>query len=434
MSRATSLANHGRKAALVVAGSAAALAVSAVSAGPASSGAFPGVNGPIAYTESLTGFKDQIWSVTADGTNKIRLSNAPDNDNTRANWNANGDQVAYIRSTDDPTVTDLYVMNADGTDARPVVTGIKFGSYPSWSPDGSKIAYNENLGTIWTVNADGSNKQALIGEDPNGTEFGTSPQWSPDGTKIAFSKIIAADPNCPGQFKADLYLMNTSGGNLEQLTSDPCSSYEPTWSPDGQRIAYTTDRGFDEDIWVIDAQPGAQQQQLTDAIGNDSSPSWSPDGTMIAFETLRNIAAEIWTMNADGTNQQTTGIEGTEPSWGPGEPTETTLAIKAVKKSKKLKVDKKYKLVKSAETNGEITKVKIVCKVNGKKYVNANAKKPCGAKQKKKNDPTTAKVITKLKCDTRVKIKAVVKAQYQQADPAKWKRTWKVKKNTGPNC
>jgi dipeptidyl aminopeptidase/acylaminoacyl peptidase len=434
MIRSISLTSHGRKAALVVAGSAAALAVSAISAVPASSGAFPGVNGPIAYTESLTGFKDQIWSVNADGTNKIRLSNAPDNDNTRANWNANGDQVAYIRSTDDPTVTDLYVMNADGTGARPVVTGIKFGSYPSWSPDGSKIAYNENLGTIWTVNADGSNKQVLIGEDPNGTEFGTSPQWSPDGTKIAFSKIIAQNVNCTGGVDAQLYLMNTSGGNLEQLTNDPCSSYEPTWSPDGQRIAYTTDRGFDEEIWVMDAQPGAQQQQLTDAIGNDSSPSWSPDGTMIAFETLRNIAAEIWTMNADGTNQQTTGIEGTEPSWGPGEPTETTLAVKAVKKSKKLKVDKKYKVVKSAETNGEITKVKIVCKIDGDKVNKKTTKKTCGAKEKKKSDPTTAKVIAKPKCDTKMKIKAVVTAQYQATDPAKWKRTWKVKKNTGPNC
>jgi dipeptidyl aminopeptidase/acylaminoacyl peptidase len=433
MIRSISLTSHGRKAALVVAGSAAALAVSAVSAGPASSGAFPGVNGPIAYTESAPPLLDQIWSVDADGTNQIRLTNAPDNDNTQAAWSPNGDQVAYIRSTAGLNVNDLYVMNADGTDPRPVVTGIKIGSYPSWSPDGSKIAYVENLG-IWTVNADGSNQQPLIGEDPNGTEFGTSPQWSPDGTKIAFSKIIATDPNCPGQVKADLYLMNTSGGNLEQLTNDPCSSYEPTWSPDGQRIAYTTDRGFDEDIWVMDAQPGAQQQQLTDTVGNDSSPSWSPDGTMIAFETLRNIAAEIWTMNADGNNQQPTGIEGTEPNWGPAEPTETTLAVKAVKKSKKIKVDKKYKLVKSAETNGEITKVKIVCKIDGDKVNKKTTKKTCGAKEKKKSDPTTAKVIAKPKCDTKMKIKAVVTAQYQQTDPAKWKRTWKVKKNTGPNC
>ena len=140
-------------------------------------------------------------------------------------------------------------------------------------------------------------------------------------------------------------------------------------------------------------------------------------------------------MNADGTNPQSTGFEGTFPNWGVEQATETTLTVKAVKKNKKLKVGKKSKLVKSAQTNGDITKVKIVCKAQGKKVKGKQAKKQvCGAKEKKKKDPSTAKIVAKPKCDSKVRIKAVLTARYQQADPAKWKRTWKVKKNNGSSC
>ena len=110
-------------------------------------------------------------------------------------------------------------------------------------------------------------------------------------------------------------------------------------------------------------------------------------------------------------------------------------ALKVQKeKGKKLKVGNKYKLVKSADTNGEITKVKIVCKIQGDKVKNKTAKNSCNAKEKKKGDSSTAKVVATPKCDTKVKIKAIVTAQYQEADPLKWKRTWKVKNNSGPGC
>ena len=82
-------------------------------------------------------------------------------------------------------------------------------------------------------------------------------------------------------------------------------------------------------------------------------------------------------------------------------------------------------------------KIKSVRMDGGEKIDNRKhkqGKEGRGAKEKKKDDPTTAKVIAKPKCDTKMKIKAVVTAQYQATDPAKWKRTWKVKKNTGPNC
>ena len=419
---------------LLVGAAAAALALTASSGAPASAGAYPGDNGRITYTESIQGATDQIWSMYPnDPASKIQLTNNTA-DNTQSSWSPDGSEVAYVRSTADVRLNDIYVANADGSNARPLVQAVPFGSSPTWSPDGRKIAYTENLGTIKTVDTDGGNKTTLVGADPNGNDFGANPQWSPNGNKIVYSKIIAEDLNCPGKITAHIAVMNTDGSGQQQLTSDRCGSYEPVWSPDGTRIAFTSDRTNNEEVWAM-AADGSNQTRLTDDLELDSSPSWSPDGSRIAFDSSRTGAFQIWTMNADGTNQQSTGFEGTFPNWGVEQASETTLTVKAVKKSKKLKVGKKAKLVKSAQTNGDITKVKIVCKTQGDKVKGKKAKKQvCGAKEKKKKDPSTAKIVAKPKCDTKVKIKAVVTAQYQQTDPAKWKRTWKVKNNTGPGC
>ena len=412
-----------------------ALAATAISGTPASAGAYPGDNGRITYTESVPGTKDQIWSMLPNNpASKIQMT-SNNSDNYQSSWSPDGSQVVYMRGTPDPTRSDIYIANADGSNAQPLVQAIKLGSSPTWSPNGKKIAYTENLGTIHVIDTNGNNKRTLVGADPNGNDFGATPQWSPAGNKIVYSKIVGADPNCVvGSLVAHIAVMNTDGSGQQQLTNDRCGSYEPVWSPDGSRIAFTSDRTNNEEIWTM-AADGSNQTRLTNDLEMDSSPSWSPDGSRIAFDSSRTGAFQIWTMNANGTNQQSTGFEGTSPNWGIESSTQTTLTVKAIKKSKKVKVGDKYKLVKSAQTNGEFTKVKIVCKAQGKKITNKKAKKKiCGTKEKKKNDPTTTKIIAKPKCDSKVRIKTVITARYQQRDPATWKRTWRVKNNSGPGC
>jgi hypothetical protein len=423
-------------------------------AGVAPAGAAnPGENGRIAYTfdrdPASLALPADLKSINSDGSDVQTLSDT--GKNYYPAYSPDGQYIAYVR--EDNGLSTLYRANADGSQPVVLMPGQNDAAYvdPTWSPDGKQIAYqyknfSANNGTRWIIQIidvdRGSTQIPETFSDPTKNSF--SPAWSPLGDQIAYSLGTGqTDNTCPEVLIANIWVANVANpSQTKQLSSLGCFGDDPDWSPDGRYIAFTSDRGrVNQDIYRIDMQT-EQVVQLT--FNGFTDPAYSPDGQQLAAVTDRSgQPPAIYKMSAEGTNEQPLGQQGQYPTWQPLNPPpppppngvgETELSVKALKAGKKLKVGDKYKLVKSAETNGEITKVKIVCKIEGKKYVNAKAKKPCGAKQKKKSDPTTAKVITKLKCDTRVKIKAVVTAQYQQTDPAKWKRTWKVKKNTGPNC
>ncbi len=121
------------------------------------------------------------------------------------------------------------------------------------------------------------------------------PALSPDRTRIAFSS------NRSGNF--DLYVMDADGTNVRRLTSDGASEGEPTWTPDGRQIVYTATRGIATHIAVIPLQ-GGEMRQLTTASGGNHSPSVSPDGRTIAFISAREGNPEVYAMNVDGTDQR----------------------------------------------------------------------------------------------------------------------------------
>ena len=114
--------------------------------------------------------------------------------------------------------------------------------------------------------------------------------------------------------------MDADGGNLLNLTNNPHDDREPSWSPDGKRIVFMSDR--DEpllyfDIYVMDAD-GGNQHKLTNDRGDDWLPSWSPDGERIAFMSERDGNTEIYVMDADGENLQnlTNNPDGdSDPAW-----------------------------------------------------------------------------------------------------------------------
>ena len=139
----------------------------------------------------------------------------------------------------------------------------------------------------------------------------SSPSWSPDGRRIAFSSY--RDGNW------EVYVMDADGGNAQRLTDHDETDGNPSWSPDGRRIAFDSLRDGNREVYVMDAD-GANAQRLTDHDASDVSPSWSPDGQRIAFSSYRDGNWEVYVMDADGGNaQRLTDHDETDgnPSWSP---------------------------------------------------------------------------------------------------------------------
>jgi TolB protein len=123
-----------------------------------------------------------------------------------------------------------------------------------------------------------------------------TPSWSPDGEWVAFARG-------PKQLCPQIYLLRADGTGLRRITHDRACYESPTWSPDGARILATRCSGLCRQfsLWTMNLR-GTGLQRLTDGRTLDNSASWSPDGTTIAF--TRGAPSAIWLMEADGTNQR----------------------------------------------------------------------------------------------------------------------------------
>jgi Tol biopolymer transport system component len=116
---------------------------------------------------------------------------------------------------------------------------------------------------------------------------------------------------------ADIYAVNADGSGLVRLTEDPAADFDPSWSPDGRRIAYRHEDERSGQIYVMNAD-GSQKRNLTRRRGLDYSPAWSPDGRSIAFGSVRAGKATIWVMRPDGSGRRRLSrVYGEYPAWSP---------------------------------------------------------------------------------------------------------------------
>ena len=235
---------------------------------------------------------------------------------------SSGNRIAFVSDRDGDR--EIFVMNADGTDVRQLTENDGSEDGPSWSPDGDRIAFASDRNgwrEIFVMNADGTDVRQLTENEDRGRgvrDKDHRPSWSPDGDRIAFDRWIMEVDGILGLHTSEIFVMNADGTEVCQLTGhdDPePMRWNASWSPDGDRIAFHRSWNGDHGIFVMNAD-GTDVRQLTENDGDAGGPSWSPDGDRIAFRRSWNGDHEIFVMNADGTNTYSTGQQGFTPSFG----------------------------------------------------------------------------------------------------------------------
>ncbi len=239
----------------------------------------------------------------------------------RAAWSPDGTRIAYIEHYNTFLDSALIAVNTDGSNLLRLDIGYKASGEPSWSPDGRYIAFTEgaehypsSIGVIrqdfggWlSLSLDISSEYCSTNDCPDNH----SPTWSPNGQQIAFVSERDGD--------SDIYIVNTDNSDYVCLTDNAVGDGEPVWSPDGLKIAFVSNRDGNAEIYIMNAD-GSEPTRLTDDPATDVNPAWSPDGKQIAFASDRDGNYEIYMMNADGSQQaRLTNNETNDwaPIWSP---------------------------------------------------------------------------------------------------------------------
>lgn len=227
-------------------------------------------------------------------------------------WSKDGQTLFFTSFLKDNP--DLYRYDFKSGKVFPVVVGNGLTTGVDVSPDGTKIAFTSSRDgnrEIYTANIDGSGLSRLTnhyGED-------VSPRWSPDGKQIAFVSSRSGNPH--------IYLMNADGSGVRRLTFQGNYNTEPDWSPiPGGPIAFSArDERNMYDIFVVDPASGKITRLTQDEGHNNESPVFSPDGQHIVFTSNRgNNGTKLYIMNLDGTGQRLiqSKIKNIDtPAWSP---------------------------------------------------------------------------------------------------------------------
>ena len=197
--------------------------------------------------------------------------------------------------------SNVYTIRPDGTGLRQLtkVGKAKAAASPSWSPGGARIAYESNQSgdyRIWVMKSDGSGKRRLT-NDPDFADL--QPDWSPDGTHILFSRC---DDHLGFIAQCDLDVISAAGTGMRRLAGGHWTYVHGEYSPDGQRIVVSVDRGgFLSALWVMRSD-GTDLHRITRPSLEAFWPAWSPNGRRIVFsDNCCQFGSNVWTVRPDGT-------------------------------------------------------------------------------------------------------------------------------------
>jgi Tol biopolymer transport system component len=228
-----------------------------------------------------------ILSMQSDGTNRRVIFDDPEKSSVAATFSPRGDRIAFGLGAffggmigRPATISNVAVVNANGSGLQLLTSGEVNDGFPSWSPDARQLVFR-------TAGATGKGLRILdltTGQTKmvtDGTYIDNFPSWSPDGSTIAFTR------NMQGNY--DIFTIRPDGSGLRRLTTDPGNDAHSTWSPDGEWIAFASGQaGFKDEMPLHAVNPqsygeicvmrrdGSDVRCLTDNPFEDATPSWLP--------------------------------------------------------------------------------------------------------------------------------------------------------------
>jgi Tol biopolymer transport system component len=254
----------------------------------------------IAFVSFRNGRVGDLFTIRPDGRGEQRLTTTPFHEDM-PRWSRDGSKIAYVRQTAvGGREFQVFVMNADGSDQRQLTRIGAANFAPTWSHDGTKIAFvttrhGDNNPEIYVINVDGTGETRLT----NHPARDDSPSWSPDGSLIAF------DSNRSPILTPRLYVMRPDGTGVRPLTNHPIDYHnemQPAWSPDGRTVAFITERNppfNNTEVYLVDAD-GNNSRRVTRNLVRDANPTFSPDGQRLAVARGAALRPEIYLMRRQG--------------------------------------------------------------------------------------------------------------------------------------
>jgi TolB protein len=258
----------------------------------------------IAYVAKLNG-RYALRVADVDGENAVTMVSSKE-PIISPTWSPDGSKMAYVSFEKKKPI--IYIQTLSGQ--RTILASFKGNnSAPAWSPDGGKLAIVLTYGAnsqLYTINADGSNLQPLT----KSSAIDTEPTWSPDGQWIYFSSDRGGRPQ--------IYKVAASGGEVQRVTFEGTFNLSPRVSPDGKFLAMVRNDGGKYRLALQELASG--QVQMLSEGAQDESPSFAPNGRVLLYATRSGNKGALAAVSSDGRVQQRLNESGgdiREPAWGP---------------------------------------------------------------------------------------------------------------------
>ncbi|MBN2305076.1 MAG: PD40 domain-containing protein, partial [Anaerolineae bacterium] len=240
---------------------------------------------------------NDIWLI--DESNAINLTNTPQTLETWPTWSPDGLRIAYASNTN--SQTDIFAQRLDDRTVINLTNHPAADWFPAWSPDGTRIVFSSDRGGNGTLDlfvmsaADGSNPVQIAISDLSPQSNENRPVWSPDGQWVAYEVDLA-------QGHTAIYASPATGVGTPALVSPDAFARYPTWSADGSRIAFAATVQGDSTRWEIFSArvDGSDLMQYTTNGGYVAGISWSPDGEYLTYASNVTGNYEVYLMHAGG--------------------------------------------------------------------------------------------------------------------------------------